>query len=37
MKQEIKEFYTVANTVKNYLKNILNFFNNRNTNAFAEF
>lgn len=36
MEQEIKEFYTVANSVKYYLKNILNFFNNRNTNAFAE-
>jgi transposase len=34
--QEIKEFYTVANTVKYNLENILNFFNNRNTNANAE-
>lgn len=34
--QEIKEFYTVANTVKYNLDNILNFFNNRNTNANAE-
>ena len=34
--KEIKEFYTVANTVKNNLDNILNFFINRNTNANAE-
>lgn len=33
---EMKHFYTVANTVKNNLNNILNFFNNRNTNANAE-
>jgi transposase len=33
---ELKEFYTVANTVKYNLDNILNFFNNRNTNANAE-
>lgn len=33
---ELKEFYTVANTVKNNLENILNFFINRNTNANAE-
>jgi len=32
----IKEFYTAANTINNNMKNILNFFNNRNTNAFAE-
>ena len=32
----IKEFYTVANTVKINFENILNFFINRNTNAFAE-
>ncbi len=36
MEQEIKEFYTVANSVQNNLNNILNFFNNRNTNANAE-
>jgi transposase len=36
MKTETKEFYTVANTVKNNLDNILNFFVNRNTNANAE-
>jgi len=36
MKKEIKEFYTVANTVKHNLDNILNFFINRNTNANAE-
>ena len=33
---EMKPFYTVANTVKYNLENILNFFNNRNTNANAE-
>lgn len=33
---KIKEFNTVANTVKYNLDNILNFFNNRNTNANAE-
>lgn len=32
----MKHFYTVANTVKYNLDNILNFFNNRNTNANAE-
>jgi len=31
-----KEFYTVANSVKTNLDNILNFFKNRNTNANAE-
>lgn len=36
MEQEIKEFYTVANTVRNNIDNILNFFVNRNTNANAE-
>jgi transposase len=36
MDKEVKEFYTVANTVKNNLYNILNFFVNRNTNANAE-
>ena len=35
-KLELKEFYTVANTVNNNLDNILNFFINRNTNANAE-
>lgn len=34
--KQIKEFYTVANTVKSNLDNILNFFLNRNTNANAE-
>ena len=34
--EELKEFYTVANTVKYNLDNILNFFNNRHTNANAE-
>jgi len=36
MELDIKEFYTVANSVKYNLDNILNFFNNRNTNANAE-
>ncbi len=34
--KEMKIFYTVANTVKNNLDNILNFFINRHTNANAE-
>lgn len=34
--KELKDFYTVANTVENNFENILNFFNNRNTNANAE-
>jgi transposase len=33
---EMKAFYTVANTVNNNLGNILNFFRNRHTNANAE-
>ncbi len=33
---EMKEFYSVANTVENNLENILNFFNQRSTNANAE-
>lgn len=33
---ETTTFKTVANTVNNNLENILNFFNNRNTNANAE-
>ena len=33
---KLKEFYTVANTVKYNLENILNFFTNRHTNANAE-
>ena len=36
IEKEVKEFYTVANTVKHNLDNILNFFINRNTNANAE-
>ena len=36
LENQPKEFYTVANTVKNNLDNILNFFINRNTNANAE-
>lgn len=35
-KEEMKEFYTVANTVQNHLDNILNFFTYRHTNANAE-
>jgi transposase len=35
-KLKIKEFNTVANTVKYNLNNIVNFFINRNTNANAE-
>jgi len=35
-KLKIKEFNTVSNTVKYNLKNILNFFIYRNTNANAE-
>jgi transposase len=34
--KDLQEFYTVANTVKYNLDNILNFFDNRNTNANAE-
>lgn len=33
---KLKTFYTSANTLKANFKNILNFFNNRNTNANAE-
>lgn len=33
---EMKAFYTVANTVNNNLNNIVNFFINKNTNANAE-
>lgn len=36
LSQEIKEFYSVANSVKYNMDNILNFFTNRNTNANAE-
>jgi transposase len=36
MEKGTKEFYTVANTVKHNLDNILNFFIHRNTNANAE-
>jgi len=35
-KNERKTFYTTANTLKANFKNILNFFNNRSTNANAE-
>lgn len=34
--KELRTFYTTANTVKANLTNILNFFNNRSTNANAE-
>lgn len=34
--EKLNTFYTTANTVKANLENILNFFNNRNTNANAE-
>ena len=34
--KEVKEFNTVAHTIKYNLDNILNFFDNRNTNANAE-
>ncbi len=34
--QDIKEFYSVANSIKYNIDNILNFFINRNTNANAE-
>lgn len=33
---EMKPFYTVANTVSSNMENIINFFVNRNTNANAE-
>lgn len=33
---KLNPFYTTANTVKVNLENIINFFNNRNTNANAE-
>lgn len=35
-KNELKSFYTSVNTLKANFNNILNFFNNRNTNANAE-
>ena len=35
-KLQMKEFNTVAYTIKYNLEKILNFFNNRNTNANAE-
>ena len=34
--EKLETFYTTANTVKANFENILNFFNNRNTNANAE-
>ena len=36
LEQKLETFYTTANTVKANFENILNFFNNRNTNANAE-
>lgn len=36
LNQDIKEFYSVAKSVQYHLDNIINFFNNRNTNANAE-
>lgn len=36
IKKELETFYTTANTIKANFENILNFFNNRNTNANAE-
>lgn len=33
---KIDEFNSVVNSIENHLENILNFFNNRNTNANAE-
>jgi len=36
MQQKVKEFYTAANSIQYNLSNILNFFDNRNTNANAE-
>jgi transposase len=33
---EIAEFNTVVNSIEHHLENILNYFNNRNTNANAE-
>lgn len=36
MSQNIKQFFTAANSIKFNLENILNFFDNRNTNASAE-
>lgn len=36
LEQEIKEFFSVSNSVQYHLDSILNFFNNRNTNANAE-
>ena len=36
IEKKLETFYTTANTVKANFENILNFFNNRNTNANAE-
>lgn len=36
IKENIEEFNTAVNSIEYHLHNILNFFNNRNTNAHAE-
>ena len=36
LKANIKEFNSVVNSIENHFDNIMNFFNNRNTNANAE-
>lgn len=36
LKAKIKEFNSVINSIEHHIENILNFFNNRNTNANAE-
>jgi transposase len=36
MKLDIEQFYTAANSINYNKENILNFFNNRSTNASAE-
>jgi transposase len=36
IKSSIKEFNSVVNSIEYHLENIMNFFNNRNTNANAE-
>jgi transposase len=33
---KMKEFNTVLNSIENHMENILNFFDNRSTNANAE-
>lgn len=36
MEKDIKEFHTVSSSIQYHKENILNFFNNKNTNANAE-